>query len=120
MGSPEAGPEIGWSLRVDRSLRSIGRSLRSDFSTTVRKRFVEGVAYKKGPLSSSSSCSSCSRTPTPLDPPNLQDLFIQPSKVIDLWRIEGGGLDLHIHQERSSFPPHSLEGPQALVFLWKP
>src|SRR3954467_11045174 len=62
------------------------------------------------------SCSSHSRTPPPFEPPNRQDLFTQPSKVIDLWRIEGGSLDLLLQQERYSFPPHSLKGPFALVF----
>jgi hypothetical protein len=33
-----------------------------------------------------------------LEPPNQQDLPPQPTKALDLWRIEGGGLDLHPHR----------------------
>src|SRR3954469_6656777 len=62
-------------------------------------------------------CSSHSRTPPPFEPPNRQDLFTQQSRSIDIWRIEGGALDLLLHQERSSFPPHSLEGPLLYCFF---
>ena len=72
----EAGPGEEAAGALHTGVSGVDRSLRSDFSTTVGKWFVEGAAYKKGPLSSSSSCLSCSRTPTPLEPPNLQDLFI--------------------------------------------
>jgi hypothetical protein len=50
------------------------------------------------PPSSSLACSSSSRTRYYLEPTSLLDLHLQPPKVPDLWRIEGGGPDLHLHR----------------------
>jgi hypothetical protein len=56
-----------------------------------------GRGYKYPLTSSSPSCSSWTRTPPIVGATKLQDLPPQPTKALDLWRIEGGGLDLHPH-----------------------
>jgi hypothetical protein len=73
-----------------------------------RLHFEEGYLYPS--LSSSPSCSSSSRTRHYLEPTSLLDLHLQPPKVPDLWRIEGGGPNLHLHQRNFFFPIHLLEG----------
>jgi hypothetical protein len=58
--------------------------------------FGEGYLYPSS--SSSPACSSSSRTRYYLEPSSLLDLHLQPPKASDLWRIEGGGPDLHLHR----------------------
>jgi hypothetical protein len=74
--------------------------------------------YKCLSPSSSPSCSSCSRTRHYLEPPKLLDLHFQPFKALDLWRIEGGDPDLHLH--RRNFISLSIRlGNLCLVVPWK-
>jgi hypothetical protein len=54
---------------------------------------------------------------TILEPPNSQDLLPQPTKALDLWRIEGGGLDLHPHRSDLLFPLICLRGLVSWVSL---
>ena len=43
------------------------------------------------------------------------DLLLQPSKALDLWRIEGEDPDLHLHRSDLHFPLICLRAP-LLVF----
>jgi hypothetical protein len=43
------------------------------------------------------NCPSCSRTRPNLEPPKSLDLHLQPSKALDLWRIEEEDPDPHRH-----------------------
>jgi hypothetical protein len=74
--------------------------------------------YKYPSPSSSLSCSSCSRTRHYLEPSKLLDLHLQPSKALDLWRIEGGDPNLHLHQRNFISLSISL-GNLCLVVHWK-
>jgi hypothetical protein len=65
-----------------------------------------------------SSYSSSSRTRHYLEPTSLLDLHLQPPKVSDLWRIEGGGPDLHLHRRNFCFPSFCLRD-LFLVVPWK-
>jgi hypothetical protein len=47
------------------------------------------------------------------------DLHLQPPKVLDLWRIEGGGPDLHLHQ-RNLFSLSICLGNLCPVVPWDP
>jgi hypothetical protein len=67
-----------------------------------------GEGYKYPSPSSSSSCSSSSRTRHYLETTSLLDLHLQPPKVSDLWRIKGGGPDLHLHRRNFFFPSFCL------------
>jgi hypothetical protein len=78
--------------------------------------FGEGYLYPSP--SSSPACSSSSRTRYYLEPTSLLDLHLQPTIVPDLWRIEGGGPDLHLH--RRNFISLSISlGNLFLVVPWK-
>jgi hypothetical protein len=80
-----------------------------------RIHFGEGYLY---PPSSSPAWSSSSRTRHYLDPTSLLYLHLQPPKLTDLWRIEGGGPDLHVH--RRNFISLSISlGNLCLVVPWK-
>ena len=85
----------------------------SNGQKTVRN--LEG--YKRGTSSPTSSCSFSHSQEHSAEPPNLQDLHLQPSKVPDLWRIEGGGLDLHLHRSDLHFHLTSLRAPCSRVPL---
>jgi hypothetical protein len=78
--------------------------------------FGEGYLYPSP--SSSPACSSSSRIRHYLEPTSLLDLHLQPPKVPDLWRIEGGGPDLHHHQ-RNFFSLSICLGNSFLVVPWK-
>jgi hypothetical protein len=81
-----------------------------------RIHFGEGYLY---PFPSSSpACSSSSRTRHYLEPTSLLDLHLQPPKVPDLWRIDGGGPDLHLHR-RNFFSLSICLGNSFLVVPWK-
>jgi hypothetical protein len=67
---------------------------------------------------SSPACSSSSRTRHYLEPTSLLDLHLQPPIVPDLWRIEGGGPDLHLHQ-RNFISLSICLGNLCLVVPWK-
>ena len=51
---------------------------------------------------------------------DLADLPIQPLISADLWRIEGGGPDLHLHQAVFHFPLILLRAPLLGFLLGKP
>jgi hypothetical protein len=68
--------------------------------------------------SSTSSCSSSSRTRHYLEPLKSLVLHLQPPKVLDLWGIEEGGTDLHLHQRNFISLSISL-GNLCLVVPWK-
>jgi hypothetical protein len=66
--------------------------------------------YKYPSPSSTSSCSSSTKNTTIFEPPNSQDLLHHPPKVVDLWGIEGEGLDLYLHRSKSLSPQGILKG----------
>ena len=48
------------------------------------------------------------RQPPPFQTSNLQELLPQPIKFVETWRIDGGDLDLHLHQAVLHFPLYLL------------
>ena len=61
-----------------------------------------------------------SRTPQEhqlAEPPKLLDLLPHPSKVVDLWGIEGEATDLLRHQAVLHFPLIHLRAPLARISL---
>ena len=76
-----------------------------------------GKAYIKGPFFSKDAASTSSRKNTIVKPPKALDLLTHPPKVLDLWGIEGGDIDLHLHQPDLHFSLINLRGPCSLYFL---
>ena len=74
-------------------------------------------AYIKGPFFSIEDASTSSRKVTIVKPPKALDLLTHPPKVLDLWGIEGGDTDLHLHQPDFHFSLIHLRGPCSLHFL---
>jgi hypothetical protein len=54
-----------------------------------------------------------------LEPQKSQNLPPQPTKALDLWRIKGGGLDLHLHR-RDLLSPLICLRDLCLGFPWIP
>ena len=106
--TPESPPLwTGVSGLSNRSLRP-GRSLRpsrtgvSGPSGLQRLSFGEGYKYPS-PFLQPTSSTRKEKTPL-LQVQESLDLPIPPSKLVDLWRIEGEGLDLHLHRAVLHFP----------------
>ena len=62
------------------------------------------VDYKKEPLLPQEVSSSKQERPPLLSSPKARFLPIPPPKLVDSWRIEGEGRDLHLHQADSHVP----------------
>ena len=67
-----------------------------------RPDLLEEYKYPSTYLGTASSCNSLSSITSKSS--NRRDLSIPPPKLVDFWRIEGEGPDLHLHQAVFHFP----------------
>ena len=91
--------------------RIIRPQLRPDYpalESSQRLDFERGYLY---PLLLPSNLLNHSRSSSPLEPPQetqeSQDLLLQPSKALDLWRIEGEDPVLHLNRSDLHFPSYT-------------